>query len=66
MRTLCYFEGLSLRQIYNELGEYIDQAGAILVVKKDGAKYYIEILSAEGEGSGDINDATNCPGGPRC
>lgn len=65
-RALCYFQGDALRRIYDELTEYIEQPGAILTFKKDGSKFFVNIADGSGHGSGDLNDATNCPGGPRC
>jgi hypothetical protein len=66
-QTLFYWEGEALKQIYDELTEYMARpGGAVFFVKKKGDRYVGQVCDTEGDGSGDIDDTFVCPGNPRC
>jgi hypothetical protein len=67
IQTLFYWDGPALKQIYDELTEYMKRpGGAVFKIKKDGNKYLGQVCDTAGNGGGNINDTTTCPGGLRC
>jgi hypothetical protein len=65
-KAIAYFEGSAFWDAFDAQRDEYAGPDARLILMKQGAKYYVCVKGADGDGGDPLNDSHPCPGSPGC